>query len=551
MTAILDRLPGRERVKPLLWLALFAVLNQLAFSPILNWFAAGEYVGQSTLLSRLILYFPTALFLAIAALAGPVDRTDAPRRRTRVRQLALLVVSAVYAILVVGFFGSMMLLTYLIKSHVVLIMLAATGIWAASARMLGLRLLYAIAGALVLISFAFTFFIDLLRTPDDGLISEILAQDAVRELVVYGTESPTTVRVSSSFFTEAPPSDGEPVVLRLTGHPHSFVQYLAFDPSGRYLFGSGKGHEGLSFERGRFYPLFRIDLKTGGVDVIPLPVPSMGIAYSSDDDEHGALWVGNEGGIGFFRIGAGAFDDPVAYLSEMRAFGKRPRNLRVGESFGLYHWFPAEMDIEGFVVDRESSRLLVFFEDADPSHLDEARGLSIWELEGMRDGRSIFFSGADQLVRSPLRRVFYSQIQWIPPGLTELDYDTLRTVRTMFWPVGNGFDVHPETGDIFLVDMMLGRLHRIDPEQLESTDSVFLGIGLKLVVYDAHRDLLYVGNYFTGEFHVVSWRELTVLATVQVGQRNRSIVVLPVNHRVVTNTSCGVFEIDVDRLIGR
>ncbi len=59
-----------------------------------------------------------------------------------------------------------------------------------------------------------------------------------------------------------------------------------------------------------------------------------------------------------------------------------------------------------------------------------------------------------------------------------------------------------------------------------------VGIGLKLVLVDPYRDLIYVGNYMTGELSIISWKERRIIAKVDVGNRNQSLIMLRGSRRV-------------------
>lgn len=396
-------------------------------------------------------------------------------------------------------------------------------------------------------SHAFQVVVERDRSVDLARLQDINRQPGVVGLVTYGWGTKHAVDV-----LWVPKGASEPVTrsLGLAGQrDNSILYYLSADPSGRFLYASGKGD--------RLYPnalnpylVFRYDLSSGALVALPVPTPTQGIHY---DDSSGNLWIGNEISQGFYVIPAEAFDRPAAYARELAAFGDRPRPP--GEQPGdLFAWYPERRDLQVIVPDPERNRMLFFFEAfsdwREPAADQEASyHLSTWRIDPVEPLQQVPLDGACLVVPSPATGNLYTHVGGEPPGVVELDGDTLEIRRTMAYPFGFGMDVDPVTGDIFLVQTILGSLHRIDPAELESRDSLFIGFGLKLVVYDSFRELLYIGNYFTGDFHIVSWEKRKVLATVDVGTRNRSIVIDPVSRRVFTSTQYGLFEIHVDTLL--
>ncbi|MCZ7584533.1 MAG: hypothetical protein M5R36_14950 [Deltaproteobacteria bacterium] len=300
----------------------------------------------------------------------------------------------------------------------------------------------------------------------------------------------------------------------------------------------------------RFSLFFRYDTAADRLDALPLPERTQAVTY---DAETGVLWVGNVAGSRLFRIRADAFDHQLEFTCEMVARNSDPSCVCPDDAGDLYAEYPAHRDVQDVIIERDKNRMLVFYET--PSDELAWRSLpheaTIWQLEPMKMIKQVFNPSADFVRRSAKTGHYYTQVDWIPPGVAELDQDTLQIRRTLMWPFGFGLDVDPATGDLFLVNPVTGRLYRIDPVGLKVVDSMKIGIGLKSVTVDSGRGLLYVGNYFTGDFYVVSWNDKKVLATANVGQRNYATLVVPESGRVFTTTTYGFFEIKVDELIAR
>jgi len=408
---------------------------------------------------------------------------------------------------------------------------------------IGLKPIYSIILFNAAFSLGFWHSFDLDRQPDETVLERIRDRRGVIPFAAYGRYAPTVLEVPSCFMGGG---DSSVIQIPLNGCPKSSFKYLTASSDGKYIFATGG--MGLLVEKKELYPLFRVNLETGKIDILPLPTGTLAIEY---DDKTQALWVGNEGDKGIYRIDVKAFEHVKDFVREVEAFGKEPRPMDNKQVNGLYHWFPAEMDAEKFIVDRRSDRLIVFFENADRDYFHVDRGITIWKLSSMDRCHSIFSVGTGFAELSPSSKYIYNARAIVPPGIEELEYETLKLKRRMYWPLSMGFDVDQESGDIFLVNFFPGRLHKIDPVKLESTDSMYIGIGLKLVLYDPYRDLVYIGNYLTGDFYIVSWKKKKILATVNVGNRNKSLILVPGSNRLFTTTSYGLFEIDVDLLVPR
>ena len=526
----------------LLAVTLLGVINQLAFMPYMEWVTMADL--WRGVLTRAGSLAPSLFFLTAVGASWLESRAEWGPEGQRALRRAESAAGWSLAGLALGFAGPLLLLLGLIKPTGTLITLAVLGALLALFVKLRLSPLFTVVVLHAVFSASFWSQFDMGREVSPGVASRLLREPGVVPLVSYGQGKGTLVEVAGCFLGR---EGGGGVSVRVRGFPDAAVKYLAADPEGRFLYGTG-GMGTLGVGKRRLHPLFRIDLKSRRVEVLPLPVGNQAIEY---DPGRRMLYVGNEAGKGFFRIDVRAFDRPRRYLRAMSSFGSRPRPARAGEAIGLYHWFPAEMDAEIFIVDRRSNRLLVFFEDADPSRFHEDRGITVWPLDTMAGGRRLYFCGVGFVQPSPVAGRFLAARGILPPGLVELDYRTLEVTRRMLWPPSAGFDVDRRSGAVYLVNMLPGRLHKVEPRTLRSVDSMYLGVGLKLVRHDPRRDLLYVGNYLTGKLYIVSWRRRRVLSTVFVGARNQALLLVPGSGRLFTTTNYGLFEVKVDRLLSR
>ncbi|MBZ0274388.1 hypothetical protein K8I61_20315 [bacterium] len=527
--------------------ALFLALSFYAYAHHLtkivtpDFFAISQRIPQQAI-SWGILFIPPLLFCAVVA-AGRVERNADRRawyraaRYTRIAAWTLLVAIAfpIFSVLIV--FQS------LVQPIVPWLVAVAVAVSALLARRRNIPAIYPFIFFLAIATYAYRW-VDFERPLDESAYEKTLDQRGVVPLATYAYGRPARAH--------GPDPAGScphfPVGEYPIENPPHFLYYLTADPEERYIYAADVMS---AFPASRPHPyssLFRYELTTGRFDALPLPTRTEAITYDTASE---TLWVGNVGFRTLLRIPAKAFEHPVEFACEVIS-QSRDRNCVCPDDAGqLYREYPAHRDVQKIVIEHERNRMIVFYET--PS--DELawrplpHELTIWQIQPRRILMGVPNPSADVVVKSPKTGHFYTQVDWIPPGVAELDNDTLEIRRTLMWPFGFGLETEPATGDLFLVNPLTGRLYGIDPATLTVTGSMKIGIGLHLVAADARRDLLYIGNYFNGEFHVVSWKDKRVLATVNVGPRNYAILVLPKSGRVFTTTTYGFFEIQVDELL--
>ncbi len=525
----------------ILRILVFGLINHYTFYPFAEWITMAE-PGRG-LFTRTISLVPTFLFLIIILFQWLLTRSRWNKTATRNLKLWGAAFWGLFLSYSLCLLVPTLIMLFLTNLAVTLILLGLLAVMVLIFVRTGVKPVHTVILFNAVFCLGFWHYFDIDRLPDEAVIEGIRDTHGVIPFAMYGRSSSTVLEVPSDLLGEG---DSRITKIPLNGYPGSAFKYLAASSDGKYIYATG-GMEPLVKGK-EIYPLFRVDLETSKIDVLPLPTGTQAIEY---DDKTKALWVGNEGGEGFFRIDVKAYEHPKDFVREVEVFGNKPHPMDKNQVNSLFHWFPSEMDPEVFLIDRRNDRLIVFFEDADRDYFHVDRGITVWKLSSMDQCYSIFSVGTGFVEPSPSTKNIYNARAIVPPGIEELEYETLEIKRRMYWPVSMGFDVDQESGDIFLVNLFPGRLHKIDPVKLESTDSMHIGIGLKLVLYDPYRDLVYIGNYLTGDFYIVSWKKKKILATVNVGNRNQSIILVPVSHRLFTTTNYGLFEIDVDSLVSR
>ncbi len=125
------------------------------------------------------------------------------------------------------------------------------------------------------------------------------------------------------------------------------------------------------------------------------------------------------------------------------------------------------------------------------------------------------------------------------------DGRTGRVERSWFVPsVQLRLDLDPARGDLYVSSFNNGKLYRVDVATGEVRATRQLGAGLRYLRVLPEQSLLAVGNYVTGELHLVRLPDLQVLATLFAGRRIRALNLAPGDHELTFVSRAGAFAWD-------
>ena len=119
---------------------------------------------------------------------------------------------------------------------------------------------------------------------------------------------------------------------------------------------------------------------------------------------------------------------------------------------------------------------------------------------------------------------------------------------------GRGFGAgeithHPSAPRLYETDFFQDSLRVIDSRTLETTQEVALGFSPRPVAISPRRDLVAVGDWFSGVVHLLSIDTLSARSTpIPVGRYLREFALDEARGRLYAASTCGVYAIDLDRL---
>lgn len=113
------------------------------------------------------------------------------------------------------------------------------------------------------------------------------------------------------------------------------------------------------------------------------------------------------------------------------------------------------------------------------------------------------------------------------------------------WWVIMGAGADSATQRLFLASTFTGKLHVIDLKTFSPVRSLYLGTGLREVLVDRKRNVLYVGNFITGKLLVMDLKTLKLLREFYLGDKLRALTLSPKSNTLFAASVYGIFKINV------
>lgn len=145
----------------------------------------------------------------------------------------------------------------------------------------------------------------------------------------------------------------------------------------------------------------------------------------------------------------------------------------------------------------------------------------------------------------------YSSNWMFPYMLSEIDMHRLQKLRVKY-PlvfVGGGVALDRRRRRVYASSFLSGKITAIDRDTFDTVDVIRAQPGLRPVLVDDERKLIYVGSMIGSRLMVYDFRHRRA-GSVFIGRNCRALYLTPATGRLLAGTSLGVLEIDVDRLVG-
>ncbi len=140
---------------------------------------------------------------------------------------------------------------------------------------------------------------------------------------------------------------------------------------------------------------------------------------------------------------------------------------------------------------------------------------------------------------------------WLFPFmLSELDmYDmSARRVKFPLSFAGTGVALDFTRDRVYVSNILSGKVAAVDRETFRSAGKLDSLPGIRPVVVDEKRKLIYVGNMMEPYLRVYGY-DHRLLARVYIGRNCRAIYLTPKTNRLLAGSSLGVLEVNVDNLL--
>jgi hypothetical protein len=99
------------------------------------------------------------------------------------------------------------------------------------------------------------------------------------------------------------------------------------------------------------------------------------------------------------------------------------------------------------------------------------------------------------------RRIFFASAFQIA---SVMSLDNLAETRRGVWgSVSWGIDYDAQTDHLYVSDFFIGRIYKVEIGTMKTVESRLLQPGIRPVVFDPHRRLVYVGDYFSRSIFVL------------------------------------------------
>lgn len=203
---------------------------------------------------------------------------------------------------------------------------------------------------------------------------------------------------------------------------------------------------------------------------------------------------------------------------------------------------PAPHHAGDFFLDEKNDRLIAIPE-----------GGQIWlydlqEKKTIVTDRGLYYYSAGIVDNAASK--FYTTSYLGPYLLKEYNADTLQCTRKVFGGLEPAWSVsyNPVRKLFYVAGFFSGKIHVISEPDFVQTDILRVKPGIRPVVVDTFRNVIYAGNYLDDVMYVLN-NDGHILGEFFVGKRCRSIVIAPKTRRVFVGTSIGVLELDVDAFL--
>ena len=223
--------------------------------------------------------------------------------------------------------------------------------------------------------------------------------------------------------------------------------------------------------------------------------------------------------------------------------------LRYQDAFSLVRSLHLDFEPIRAYFDNDRRQLILPHYEAGVSvyDLDDDRLLLRRRYTGL--GHFGLLGLLDTFVRDAKRNLFYATT--VGPYQLAIDADTYEILRRkrIFVPT-IGMDYDPVKDRMYLAGTFSREILVLAGGSLALLARRFPGTTAREISLDRGRGLLYVGGYCEGYLDLYDPETLERLARVFLGKLLRSLHFDPASGRLFAATGCGVYEIDVDGLLG-
>lgn len=260
------------------------------------------------------------------------------------------------------------------------------------------------------------------------------------------------------------------------------------------------------------------------------------------------------------------FKAPLANLSDFQFIRYAYCNNLVHDKKRKQFYLPVRMRPEILVVDPESFKikkhirvptphnaLVLFLDSKNDRLIGIPEGGQIWlydlqEKKYIKTDRALYNYAGGMMDDAASK--FYALSYLGPYLLKEYNADTLQCTRKIlgFLEPSWSMSYNPARRFFYVAGFFSGKIHVISEPDFQQTGVLNVKPGIRPVVVDTLRNVIYAGNYLQDTMYVLN-NDGNILGEFFVGKRCRSIVIAPRSRRVFAGTSLGVLEVDVDAFL--
>jgi hypothetical protein len=183
--------------------------------------------------------------------------------------------------------------------------------------------------------------------------------------------------------------------------------------------------------------------------------------------------------------------------------------------------------------------------------LCEGNGISSYNLQTGKADMRYSFEGPglhSDFAFDPSTRILYTAND-LGPLVRAISMDEKKLLASSAYGTASwGIFYRPGSDSIYVTDLFLGLLKKLDKNTLKTEWSKYLGAGVRPVLVDKTRGIIIVGDYLYGNLFIVSERDPSKSVRLRVLTGVYQIVQSPVSNRVFLGTKSGIFELDFNKL---